>query len=56
MGVVVAVSDTPAAAAARYLGSQTSGQAIGQGIYWFTAAVVIGAIGEIGTIFIRSEK
>jgi hypothetical protein len=53
MGVFVAFSNTPAAASARYLGSKTSGQVIDQGIYWVAVAVVIGAIGEIGTILTR---
>ena len=53
VGVGVAFSDTPAADAAQYLGSKTAGQAIDQGIYWIAVAVVIGAIGEIGTILTR---
>lgn len=55
LGLTVALSDTPAADTARYLGSKSSGEAIDQGILRFVAAVVIGAVGEIGMLLARQR-
>jgi len=56
MGLLVTFFDTPTAAAAEYLGSKSAGQAIDQGILWFVAAVVIGALGEIGVLLARQRE
>ena len=46
-GVTAAMSDDPVAAAARYLGSPTSGQAIDSGIEMIFYALVLGTLTEI---------
>ena len=46
-GVTVAMSNDPMAAAARYLGSSTSGQAIDSGIEMIFYALVLGTLAEI---------
>ena len=38
----------------RYLGSNTSGQAIDKGIYRIIAGIVVGAIGEIGNFLFKN--
>ncbi len=46
-GVTAAMSNDPMAAAARYLGSSTSGQAIDSGIEMIFYALVLGTLAEI---------
>ena len=55
-GLTVAMSDNPAALAARYLGSSTSGQAIDGGIELIFYALVLGTITEISRNMAAAKK
>lgn len=47
MGVLVINSEPSTVAAARFLGSKTTGEAIDQGLYWFACGILIGVLTEI---------
>lgn len=55
-GVTAATSDDPVAAATRYLGSSTSGQAIDSGIELIFYALVLGTLAEISRTLAAAKK
>ncbi len=56
VGFMVAGSDDPVSAAARYLGSATSGQAIDGGIELIFYALVLGTLTEISRTLAAARK
>ena len=47
MGIIVITSETPKLAAARYLGSGTSGEAIDKGLLYILIAITLAVLVEI---------
>ena len=57
MGIVVVTSETPKLAAARYLGSGTSGEAIDKGFLYIFIAITLGVLVEISiTLQKKNDK
>lgn len=56
IGLIVASSDSPKLAAARYLGNHTSGEAIDKGLLYIFIAISLGVLAEISTNIYKQNQ